>query len=314
LCFALWIPASLALGARKRNVYKRLVKFIALYVLVFFVFPISLRAALLIFEDGTPKAYSSDSETADLSSIGLLPPATKHPEARVLIMAAPLSGQNGKFLTHSWVVIKRENQPSWSRYEVLGFAGRDAAGARNGQWLGNAPALDRYVPDGRWYGRSPVVIADAQGATASAMIPKIEAVVGSYERIAGHYRTWPGPNSNTFIAAVLRAAPELRASLPPTAFGKDFRPGVFAGLADSRTGVEASLWGIFGVKIAWIEGLEINLCGLIAGLDLRKPALKLPGFGEIGFGQFGWVFFGALGCGLVVWAGVRWKRREQFQN
>ena len=42
------------------------------------------------------------------------------------------------------------------------------------------------------------------------------------------------------------------------------------------------MWGALGVKIGWIEGAEINLLGLIAGLDLRKPALKLPGFGRIG--------------------------------
>jgi hypothetical protein len=38
---------------------------------------------------------------------------------------------------------------------------------------------------------------------------------------------------------------------------------------------------MLGVKIGWVEGLEINLLSLIAGLDLRQPALKLPGFGRI---------------------------------
>ena len=103
-------------------------------------------------------------------------------------------------------------------------------------------------------------------------------------------RHWPattdfgGPNSNTFVAAVVRAAPELRASLPPTAIGKDFRPGVFLGLTDSRTGAEAGLLGVVGLKVGWIEGLEINLFGFVAGLDLRQPALKLPGFGQIDVG------------------------------
>jgi hypothetical protein len=31
-----------------------------------------------------------------------------------------------------------------------------------------------------------------------------------------------------------------------------------------------------------VEGVEINLGGLVAGLDIREPALKLPGFGRIG--------------------------------
>ena len=48
------------------------------------------------------------------------------------------------------------------------------------------------------------------------------------------------------------------------------------------TGIEASLWGLLGIKIGWIEGLEINVLGLVAGLDLRQPALKLPAFGRLG--------------------------------
>jgi len=37
------------------------------------------------------------------------------------------------------------------------------------------------------------------------------------------------------------------------------------------------------VKIGWIEGVEINLLSVVAGLDLRQPALKVPGFGRIDF-------------------------------
>jgi len=32
-----------------------------------------------------------------------------------------------------------------------------------------------------------------------------------------------------------------------------------------------------------VEGIEVNFLGLVAGLDLRRPAVKLPGFGRIGF-------------------------------
>ena len=36
------------------------------------------------------------------------------------------------------------------------------------------------------------------------------------------------------------------------------------------------------MKLGWVEGVEVNVLGLVAGLDLRHPALKLPGFGRIG--------------------------------
>src|SRR6266852_4070458 len=257
------VPASTAIhqlyasGFQERaiNVHGRPLKFIAFFLLTLFVLPLSLRAVLYALENQIQDAYSHEVDTADMSSIGLLPEAADHPAARVMIMSVPLSGQRGKFLTHSWVVLKRENARSWSRYEVLGFASRDGDGAWNGRWLGNRPTLNRYAPDGHWFGRRPAIVADADGATAAAMIPRIEAVIETYETTAGHYRTWPGPNSNTFVANVLRAVPELRACLPPTAIGKDFRPGIFLGRTDSRTGVEADLWGMLGVKIGWVEGL-----------------------------------------------------------
>jgi hypothetical protein len=39
---------------------------------------------------------------------------------------------------------------------------------------------------------------------------------------------------------------------------------------------------LLGVKVGWVEGVELNFFGLVAGLDLRHPALKLPGFGRLG--------------------------------
>lgn len=83
---------------------------------------------------------------------------------------------------------------------------------------------------------------------------------------------------------MLRAVPELRVALPPNAVGRDFRDGFYAGRTDSGTGAgaELNLWGFAAVKVGWVEGIEVNLLGLVAGLDLRHPGLKLPGFGRIG--------------------------------
>jgi hypothetical protein len=240
------------------------VKTMLLTFLVLFLLPIAARAALTVFED---RARSW--RDADWSSIGSLPPAASHPEARILVMSARTGRWKGIFATHSWVVLKRENARSWSRYDVVGW--------------GNPVRTNGWAPDGRWFGDSPVAIADVRGAEAEALIAKIEAAIKAYGFAkAGDYRVWPGPNSNTFVATMLRAVPELAVTLPPTAIGKDFRDGPFVGLTDSRTGVELSLWGLAGVKLGWVEGLEINVMTLVAGLDLRQPALKLPGFGRIG--------------------------------
>jgi hypothetical protein len=140
-----------------------------------------------------------------------------------------------------------------------------------------------WAPDGRWYGDTPRVLVDVRGAEAERLIPKTKAAIAAYQyNNAGDYRVWPGPNSNTFVAHILRAMPELGATLPANAVGKDFRPLPYAGLTDSGTGVEATLWGLMGVKVGWVEGLEVNFLGLVAGLDIRHPAVKLPGFGRLG--------------------------------
>jgi hypothetical protein len=237
-----------------------------LTLLALFLIPLAARAALSAF-DGRATSW----HLADWSSIGSLPPASSHPDARVLVMSARTGRWKGIFATHSWVVLKRSNATTWSRYDVVGW--------------GSPVRSNGWAPDGRWYGDSPVVVADVRGKQAEALIPKIEAAIAAYAFAKrGDYRVWPGPNSNTFIAAVLRAVPELKVTLPPTAIGKDFRPGPFFGLTDSRTGVEASLWGMLGVKVGWVEGVELNVLGLVAGLDLRQPAVKLPGVGRVGFG------------------------------
>jgi len=148
---------------------------------------------------------------------------------------------------------------------------------------GNPVRVNGWAPDGRWFGNRPRAVTDITGAEAEALIPRIEAAISAYQfHNAGDYRIWPGPNSNTFVANVLRAVPEIGAMLPSNAIGRDFRPAIYAGLSDSRTGVELNLWGVAGFKLGWVEGIEVNFLGLVAGLDLRHPALKLPGYGRIG--------------------------------
>jgi hypothetical protein len=97
---------------------------------------------------------------------------------------------------------------------------------------------------------------------------------------------WPGPNSNTFTAYLARAVPELHVALPPTAIGKDYLPpGDFAALTPGGSGAQVSILGLIGLSLGLREGIEINLLGLVVGLDLVHPALKLPGLGRVGFSE-----------------------------
>jgi hypothetical protein len=93
---------------------------------------------------------------------------------------------------------------------------------------------------------------------------------------------WPGPNSNTFTAWVLRAVPELEADLPPTAIGKDYTGKKLVGSAPSGRGFQFSLFGLVGLTASIVEGLEVNLLGLTFGINPFDPSLKLPLVGRVG--------------------------------
>jgi hypothetical protein len=237
-----------------------------LFIIALFLLPLVARAAGFYFSD-LPRSYRD----ADWSSIGSLPPAARHPEARVLVLSGRTGGWKGVLAVHSWIVVKRKGAPRWTRYDVVGW--------------GNPLRINGWAPDGRWFGDRPAVVADLRGEEAERVIPRIEAAVKSYQFAnAGDYRIWPGPNSNTFTATVLRAVPELAAALPPNAIGRDFRAGPYIGLTDSGTGLEVNLWGVLGLKLGWVEGIELNVLGLVAGLDLRRPGIKVPGYGRLGIG------------------------------
>jgi hypothetical protein len=237
-----------------------------LVLLIVFLLPLVARAALYAAGDA-PRSWRD----ADWSSTQLLPPAGQEPGARLVVFTGTTGAWKGIFAVHSWIVFKHAGATEWTRYDVVGW--------------GRPVRMNNWAADGRWYGNMPVAIANLRGADAEALIPRVERAIAAYPfNEDGDYRIWPGPNSNSFVAAVLRAVPELGVALPSNAMGRDFRDGFYAGLTDSRTGVELNLWGLAGLKLAWVEGIEVNLLGLVAGLDLRHPGIKLPGYGRIGFG------------------------------
>jgi hypothetical protein len=150
-------------------------------------------------------------------------------------------------------------------------------------WHGQNPLVQRRDrhPDRHWYGARPEVYLERRGEGVEALIDRIEAAVAGYP-YQDVYRTWPGPNSNTFTAYVGRAAPDLRLDLPPTAIGKDYLgQTTFADTSPSGTGYQVSLFGALGLLAAVEEGVELNLLGLTLGVDPFDLALKLPGIGRL---------------------------------
>jgi hypothetical protein len=236
-----------------------------LIFILLFILPLALHAAWWLAQD-RPASWSQ----ASWSSAGLLEPATLREPALVRIYAARVGRWRGIFAHHTWIVVKEKGAPRYTRYDVVGW--------------GSPVRTDNWAPDGRWFGQVPDVVAAIDGPAAEVLVPRIRAAVAAYPWAdLGGYQAWPGPNSNTFVNMILAAIPEAGVALPPTALGKDFRSdGLFAGPTPSRTGVQVAWRGLVGASVGWVEGVELNVLGLVAGLDLRRPALKLPGFGRIG--------------------------------
>ena len=101
----------------------------------------------------------------------------------------------------------------------------------------------------------------------------------------GAYSVWPGPNSNSFVAYVLAAIPEAGIVLPPTAIGKDWRADARLRARASGTGLQLIARRLLRHHRCLGRRLEVNVLGLVTGLDIRRPAIKLPGFGRIGIGD-----------------------------
>lgn len=242
-----------------------MLRILLVVLVVVFLAPIAVSAMLYSIRNDI-----ADWRSADRSSAGLLPPAARKPEAVVRVFSARTVSWRGIIATHSWIVVKGAGDRAYQRFDYTAW--------------GLPIWIDRFVPDGRWFGSLPEVIFAADGPEAEAMVPRIRATIAGYRysRI-GDYRLWPGPNSNTFVAAVMSAVPEMRASLPATAIGKDFPyDGRWIGLTPSGTGFRLNLGGYLGLTAGWVEGFEVNLLGAVAGIDLRRPGLKLPGLGRVG--------------------------------
>ena len=236
---------------------------ICLFLLLFFG-PVLWRAAAYT------RAPAGQWWSADRSSAGLLPPAARNPDAVVRIYAARTVSWRGIVAVHSWIVLKDAGAATYQRWDLTAW--------------GDPIRLNGFDPDGRWFGQAPQLVYAADGDAAANLIPRMRAAIETYRfRHRGDYHAWPGPNSNTFVAAVMAAVPEIDAALPPTAIGKDYPvDGRWIALTPSRTGVRLTVGGYAGLTVGWVEGFELNLFGGVIGFDIRRPALKLPGAGRIG--------------------------------
>ena len=232
---------------------------------IIYLLPALASAGLWYFKE-RPQSWRD----ADWSSAGILPDAASSKEAAIYIFSATTGGMKGAVASHAWIVTKDEGAPSYTRYEKVGW--------------GKPIRKNAYRADGRWYSNEPQMVVAIKGEAAKRLIPKVEQATAAYPYSSpGAYRLWPGPNSNTFVAHVLRSVPELGVVLPPDAVGRDYLPGgqLFQIDADGLD-LHATLYGLAGISAGWRSGLELHFMGLVAGFDIARPGIKIPALGRFG--------------------------------
>ncbi len=155
-----------------------------------------------------------DWRTASRAPAGIAPSPDGHPEAILQIYGAKAWGWRGIFAIHTWVAAKKTGESAYTVYEVVGWRLRQGL---------PAVRAAKDAPDRYWYGAKPRLLWEKRGPGVDDMIGAVEAAVKSYPW-PETYQAFPGPNSNTFTAWIIRNAPGLDARLPRTAIGSSYLP------------------------------------------------------------------------------------------
>ncbi len=242
------------------------VRRLVLFLLFVFVLPALIHLAIWQADASRPESWNR----ANWSSSDLLPSADEDREAVVYVMAARTGRWKGGFAVHSWIVTKKQNGSSYNRYDVVGW--------------GNPVRHNAYAPDARWYSNQPEIVKSIRGKKATELIPKIENAVRTYPFAdRGTYQAWPGPNSNSFVAHVLNEVPEIGIVPPAAAVGRDYLSnGRLFRIDPDWLDLQVNLGGYAGFAMGRRSGFELHFLGLVAGIDILNPAIKIPGFGRIG--------------------------------
>lgn len=234
-------------------------------IFIIYLVPTFASAGLWAMK-GRPQGWSQ----ARWTSAGILPRPEESDEAAIYVFSAMTGGLKGAVASHAWIVTKAKGATSYTRYDKVGW--------------GTPIRRNHRAADAYWYSNPPQLVAEVRGSRAELLIPKVEGAIAAYPYAEpGGYTIWPGPNSNTFVAYVLRTVPELGAVLPPHAVGRDYLPnGEFVHLDEDGRDLHVTLRGLAGFSIGARSGIEVHFLGLVAGLDLTRPGIKLPAIGRIG--------------------------------
>ena len=195
-------------------------------------------------------------------SYGQAPVATMHAEAIVQVYASRTFGWRGAFADPPWLAAK----PAAPIANALRSHGLEPARGRR------RSSSRRRAPDAEWYGSTPRVIRDVRGADDEDCHRRAARRRGVV-RLCRHLPRSPGPNSKPSSRIWPR---DSRAPAPEPAVDRH-RQGLPAGRTLPRRAKRHRMQLSWRAgRAAGDEGFELNVLGLVTGVDLRDPALRSP--------------------------------------
>jgi Protein of unknown function (DUF3750) len=171
--------------------------------------PVFLLLAGLILLTG---CANNDWRTANRASAGIAPDPAITKEAVLLVYGANTWGWRGWFAIHTWIAAKHTGETAYTVYDVVGWRGN------NGQPI---LRIAKDIPDRYWYGEKPRLLNEHRGAGVDELITAVNKAAHAYPW-KSTYRSFPGPNSNTFTAWIAKQVPELKLDLPFSAIGSGY--------------------------------------------------------------------------------------------
>ena len=210
---------------------------------------------------------------ASRDSINIALPAKSVTQDIFQIYYARAYSWRGYFAVHPWVAWINKGDKEYTIAQVSYWKKRASS---------TAISIREGIPDRRWFDNPPTLLYEVKGAKATNIIKKVKESINNYP-YANDYTLYPGPNSNTFVAYIIKDVDEIKTELPPHAIGKDYASlNDFISKSPSSRGFQISLFGLLGFTLGIDEGLEVNIIGLNFGIDVLRPAIKLPFVGRLG--------------------------------
>ncbi|MGJ8658009.1 MAG: DUF3750 domain-containing protein [Akkermansiaceae bacterium] len=166
-----------------------------------------------------------------------------------------------QFATHTFLDYRESVDSPWYRVEVF----NPKSGVVNKKISNTAVHAKK-----RWDERVRI-LSQSDGKSNPHFARDIRAFAASYDDSV--YRSYPGPNSNTFMEKMIREVDGVSAILDHNAIGKEL--GFYAGKTAGGTGVKLQT-SVLGIALGLKEGVEVSALGLSAGVSVYPLSVRIP--------------------------------------